>query len=349
VIIIKALLKNKPEFGAEYVEINDPVPKAKEIMIKTKAAAICGTDLHHYEWDETAINFTKNFQVKFPLILGHECSGEVVEIGSEVTNIKVGDKIALETHIPCGICYQCRIGNLHNCQNMGLYGTTYNGCFADYAIAPAKVAFVLPEGVSYEEGALFEPSGVAMRGIEEATIQPGDTVLIYGCGPIGQFAIQMANICGAAKVIAIDINPFRINMAKELDVITINAQEEDPVEAVKVLTRDKGGVDIAIELTGAASVYQNIFKMIRLEGRLVTIGHPSKEVAVNFTRDINQKGLAIKGIFGRRIWNTWQHLAELVVNEKIDLLKVVTNRYKLKQYEEAFKKAHEDSGKILFV
>lgn len=343
------MIKAEPDFGAKYIEINHPKPNAKEIVVRPEAAAICGTDIHLYEWDEAAVNFTKNFQINFPLVLGHEFSGEVVELGSEVKNIKAGDRVALETHIPCGKCYQCSIGNRHNCQNMGLYGITYNGCFADYAIAPAEVAFVLPEGVSYEEGALFEPAGVAMRAIEEAAIQPGDTVLIYGCGPIGQLAIQMANVCGAAKVIAIDINPFRINMARALQATTINAKEKDAVAVVKEFTRDKGGVDVAIELTGSSSVYKNIFEMIRLEGRLVTVGHPSKEVAINITKDVNQKGLALKGVFGRRIWSTWQHLAGLVEEKKIDLLKVVTHRFKLDQYEEAFKKANEDACKILFV
>lgn len=344
-----ALVKKDKAFGAHYCEVADPTPKQGEVKIEVEAAAICGTDIHYYNWDQAAESFASNFKVNFPLILGHEFSGTIVEIGPGVTDKKVGDRVAIETHIPCGKCFQCQNDNAHNCMNMGVYGTTCDGAFAKYAIAPACVAFALSDDIGFEEGALFEPAGVAMRGIEEAHIQPGDTVLIYGCGPIALMAIQMAQVCGASKVIAIDINEYRIEMAKKLGAVAINATTQDVVAAVQDLTRTKRGVDVVLELTGSNAVYKTLFDLIRLEGRLVTIGHPAGEVPINITKNINLKGLSVKGVFGRRIWSTWCHLASLVETKKIDILSVVTHRFKIADHEAAFEKTHGDAGKILFI
>jgi len=343
-----ALVKNGIEKGAEYIKIEDPKPKQKEVVIDVNTAAICGTDMHLYNWDEAAANFTKNFKVNFPLILGHEVAGTVVETGPEVERIKKGDRVALETHIFCGNCYQCETGNRHNCQNMGLYGITYNGAFTNFAVAPEKIVFRLPDSVSFEEGAIFEPAGVAMHGIEEASIQPGDVVLVYGCGPVGLFAIQIANASGASKVIVIDINSYRLKMAEQLGAITINADKQDIRSTIKNLCKHKGGVDVALEVTGSTKVYENIFELIKLEGRLVIIGHPSSKVAVNITKNINQKGLTIKGIFGRRVWDSWWKLASLVESNKIDISKIITHRFSLNNYKKAFGMTGGEVGKILF-
>lgn len=215
---MKALAKTQSGPGATIIEIDVPKLQREEVLIKVKSAAICGTDYHFYHWDPTVANFP----AKFPLLLGHECSGEIVEVGEEVEGLSVGDRISVETHIFCGRCYQCNIGNPHNCQEMGLFGITFPGAFAGYARVPAKVAFKLPTGVSYEEGSLFEPMGVAMRCIDEAEISAGDLVIILGCGPIGLAAIQMAQIAGSARVIAIDINDFRLDMAEQFGAFTLN-------------------------------------------------------------------------------------------------------------------------------
>jgi threonine 3-dehydrogenase len=347
--MMHALVKKDKKVGAYYCEVPDPTPKHGEIKIDVKAAAICGTDVHYYYWDQAAENFANSFSVEFPLTLGHEFAGTIVEIGPGVTDKKIGDRVAIETHIPCGKCFQCDNGDAHNCMNMGVYGTTCNGAFAEYAIAPANVAFILADNIGFEEGALFEPAGVAMRGIEEAKILPGDTVLIYGCGPIALMAIQMAQVCGASQVIAVDINEFRVQMAQKLGAIAINAQKQDIGSTIREIAGAKGGVDAVLELTGSPVAYQNIFDLIRLEGRLITIGHPAGEIPVNVTRNINLKGLSVKGIFGRRIWSTWWHLTSLVASRKIDILDVVTHRFKYDQHEEAFAKTRGDAGKILFV
>jgi threonine 3-dehydrogenase len=342
---MRALVKTEPVPGAALLEIDEPRLRRDEVMVEVKAGAICGTDIHFYHWDPASTNFP----VRFPLILGHEYAGDVVEVGADVRGIAVGDRISVETHIPCGACYQCGLGEGHNCQDMGLVGISYPGAFAPYAKVPAKVAFKLPPGVSYDEGSLFEPAGVAMRGVDEAHIAPGDLVVVLGCGPIGLIAIQIARAVGAAQVIGVDINEFRLAMARRMGAIAVNAAKESVVDSVKAVAGRKGGADVVIELSGAPEVFDYIFDILRLEGRIVTVGHVSRPISVNVSKQINLKGVSLKGVFGRRIWETWEHLASLVAAKRIDLSGVVTHRFPLEAFEAAFRQVHGDAGKVLFV
>ncbi len=346
---MKAVVKNAPVAGVEYLDVPIPVPKPDEVLIEVEAAAICGTDIHYNKWDQSAVNFSQKFNLKFPFVLGHECSGKIIAVGSEVKSKKVGQRVAFETHIPCGSCFMCQTGNAHNCMNMSIYGTSCDGCFAEYATAPESIVFELPDDVSYEEGALFEPAGVAMRAVELAQIEPGDTVVVYGCGPIGLITMQILKVCGAANIIAVDVSEYRLKMAKELGAITINGSKEDVVSVVSQITKAKGGADVVLEMTGAMKVYEIIFDLIRLEGRLVTVGHPAGDVSINITQNVNLKGVSIKGLFGRKIWDTWWHLSALVGANNINILDVVTHRFKFSECKEAFEQVDKGAGKILFV
>lgn len=300
---MKAVVKNGTGVGMEYLEMPKPEPKPNEVLIKVAAASICGTDINYYKWNQAAEDFARKFNVQFPFIIGHECSGTIVAVGKDVKTRKVGERVALETHIPCGKCFQCMHGEAHNCANMSVYGTSCDGCFAPYAVADEKIAYVLPDELTFEEGALLEPAGVAMRAVEEATIEPGDTVVINGAGPIGMFAILLAKASGAGTVIAFDMDPYRLNMAEKLGAKAFNFTEVNNVEKVLELTKVRGGADVVIETSGSPKAYDSIFDMIRLEGRIVTVGHPGGPVTLNVTKNINLKGARIKGIFGRRIWS----------------------------------------------
>jgi threonine 3-dehydrogenase len=342
---LKALIKAEPMPGAALVEVEPPGLQKDEVLIEVRAAAVCGTDVHFYEWDATAANFP----VRLPLILGHEYAGDVVQVGSDVRGLSAGDKVSVETHIPCGKCYSCGVGNGHNCQNMELIGITYPGAFARYAKAPARVTHRLLPGVTYEEGALFEPAGVAMRGIDEAHISPGDTVVILGCGPIGLVATQMALAVGATQVIAVDVNDFRLEMARRMGAQTLNPSRDRIVERVRESGGRKGGADVVLEVSGAPEVFEYLFDLIRLEGRVVTIGHVSRPVSVNISKHINLKGVTLKGVFGRRIWETWEHLSSLVAAKRIDLCGLITHRFPLDAFQEAFALSHGRAGKVLFL
>jgi len=342
---MKALAKIQPGPGVSLMEIDIPRPKKEEVLIKVKSAAICGTDIHFYHWDPAVANFP----IRFPLILGHEYAGEIVEVGENVEGLSVGDRVAVETHIPCGKCYQCSIGNRHNCQKMDVVGITYPGAFAEYATVPAKVVFKLPMEVSYEEGSLFDPAGVAMRGIDEAKISPGDLVVILGCGPIGLAAIQMAQIAGSAQVIAIDVNDFRLEIARQFRALILNPLRDDVVQRVMQIAGRKGGADIVLEISGAPAAFDYLFDLIRLEGKLVTIGLLSDPIKVNISKNIVLKGVEIKGVFGRRIWETWEHLSSLVEAKRINLSGIITHRFPLIEYEEAFRQVHDKAGKIILI
>lgn len=345
---MKAIVKAAPKPGIEVRELPIPSPGPGEVLIKVAAAAICGTDMHYYHWNKSGQSFGEKYNISWPLILGHECSGTIVELGEGVTDRKIGQRVAVETHIPCGTCYSCQNDMAHNCSNMGIYGTSMNGCFAEYALAPAKVTFVLPDEMSFEEGALLEPTGVAMRAVEESGVQPGDTVVVNGCGPIGMLVVMVLKAGNAARVIATDLDEYRLGIARKLGAITINPAKEDAVEKVRELTADRGGADVVIETSGAVPAYKTIFDFIRLEGRLVTVGHPGGEVPINIAGNVNTKGLSIKGVFGRRIWKTWWHVSSLITSKKINVLDVVTHRFTLEQGEEAFEQSTKGSGKIIF-
>ncbi|NLM14581.1 MAG: alcohol dehydrogenase catalytic domain-containing protein [Clostridiaceae bacterium] len=346
---MKAVVKSGTGVGLEYKDIPKPVPTSNEVLIEVKVASICGTDINYYNWNQSAKDFGESFDIKFPFVIGHEFSGTIIEVGSAVTTRFVGQRVAIETHIPCGKCFQCENGEAHNCANMSVYGTSCNGCFAPYAVADEKITFVLPDEVSFEEGALLEPSGVAIRAVEEAKIQPGDTLVINGCGPIGMFVVMIALVSGAGRIIAIDMDEYRLRMAEKMGAITLNFTKCNTVEEIQKLTKDRNGADVVIETSGSEKAYETIFDMIRLEGRIVTVGNPSGFVNINWTRNVNLKGASIKGIFGRRIWSTWHHLTSLITAKRVNLLDVVTHRFSFAEYEEAFQQIKVGAGKILFI
>jgi len=342
---MKALVKTKPGPGLDLVEVDIPKPCKDELLVEVKAIAICGTEIHFYHWDSAATNF----DIQFPMILGHEYAGKVIEVGENVEGFSVDDLISVETHIPCGQCYSCHLGNTHNCQNMKLVGMHYPGAFAKYATIPAKVAFKLPDGASYEEGALFEPAGVAMRGIDEAKISAGDLVVVLGCGPIGLVVVQIAQVTGAAQVVAVDVNDFRLNMAENFGAIALNPERDNVIQQIKKIAGRKDGADVVLEVSGAPAAFDYIFEIIRLEGRLVTIGHPTQPVTIDISKHINQKGIHLKGVFGRRIWETWEHLAALVEHKKVNLTDIITHRFPLDQYQKAFQQINKNAGKVLLI
>lgn len=345
---MKAVVKVGPQPGIELMEVPIPTPGPGEILIKVEATAICGTDMHYYHWNKSGQDFAQKYHVQWPLTLGHECAGTIVSVGEGVADRSVGQRVALETHIPCGTCFNCQNGMAHNCANMKIYGTSTNGCFAEYALAPANVSFVLPAEMSFEEGALLEPTGVAMRAVELCDVQPGETIVVNGCGPIGLLMVMVLKAGNAARVIATDLNEFRLGMAEKLGAIPVNPAKEDAVAKIQELTADRGGADAVIEASGAVAAYQTIFDMIRTEGRLITTAHPGGEVSINVTKNINTKGLTIKGVFGRRIWGTWWNVSSLIAAKRLNVLDVVTHRFTLDQCQEAFALSPDKCGKILF-
>jgi threonine 3-dehydrogenase len=320
-----------------------PELKEDEVRIKVAAAAVCGTDVHLFEWDKSA----QDFNPKLPLVMGHECSGIVDAIGSSVRNVNPGDRVSVETHFYCGHCYQCRIGNAHNCLNMGLLGLTWNGVFAEYAKVPANACFPLPESVPMEIGALFEPAGVSTHALQRAGNVAGNSVLVAGCGPIGLVIAQLSLLYGASKVVATDVNPYRLKMAEQIGAIALNSREVDVADFCRKEFQRTAGVDVAFEATGSPSVLPTLFESVRREGRIVTVGHPGQAVAVDIAAHINKKGIVLSGIFGRRIWDTWELLLALVDSRRLDLSWLITHRMRLEEFESALQL--KDAAKVIIL
>jgi len=344
---LKAIRKTTPKPGVEVQEIDEPKIKPNEVLVRIRATAICGSDLHIYRWDEQ----TTRWKSPLPMTIGHEWSGDVVEVGSDVRAVKVGDRVAGESHIPCGVCYYCRTGNMHVCQNMLIYGLqTQEGSFAQYAAVPEVIAYKLPGSVNYDEGSLFEPLGVAVHAIERVGIEAGDTVLVMGAGPIGIFAQQVAKASGAASVIAAELRQFRLDLAKKIGSadVYVNTEKEDIVKRTMELTNGRGA-DVVIELAGAPVTTVQALQAVRKCGRVVLVGLSEKPVQIEPTSMIIYKEATVFGSTGRAMFGTWERMVNLVGSKLVKPSGVITDRLQLDSAETGFQRVIKgESGKVIF-
>lgn len=328
---MKAILKTKEEAGVELRELPIPKPGPKEVLVKVKAAAICGTDLHIYEWNAWAQRAVQ----RLPIVLGHEFSGEVVEVGKAVERVRVGDYIAGESHIPCGRCYQCLNGFQHICGNLKLFGVDCDGCFAEYAIIPEICARKIPEVISPEIGAILEPLGTAVRAAYE--MKPaGATVAVIGCGPIGLFAIASARSMGAAKIFAIDVATLRLDLAIKVgaDVI-LNSNDVDIL--LRIIEETSGvGVDILIDASGSVDAIRLGFKYLRKGGRVALIGLPSRALEIDLGPDVVFKEAKVLGIHGREMFGTWTMMENLLKEGRLKVDPIITHKMSLVSFSEGF-------------
>jgi len=340
---MKAVVKASEAPGFEYKEVDIPTIDPGEVLIKVKAATICGSDIHAFHSSPGIMHL-----LTLPRIVGHEVCGEVVEVGDYVTNIKKGDTVSPEPHVFCGHCYYCQTGAALNCQNMRLLGHSMDGAFAEYIKAPGTDCWKHPAGTSYELGAIHEPLGVAVHGVLADDVS-GKSVAVFGCGPIGQFAIGAAIAFGAAKVFGLEVAPKRLAMARKLfpDVTLINPADQD---AVKIIAEATGGlgVDVSVELSGNAAGIQQAFKVLRREGRVSLIGVPSKPVELELNKDVIFKEARVFGVFGREVWRTWWRVRSLLDTGKFDPMPIITHRFPLADYAKAIALAESgEAGKVL--
>lgn len=341
---MRAIIKTAPEPGATFVtDFPEPEPKADEVLIEVHAASVCGSDREFYKWGAAA----QSFPMQFPRVLGHEGSGVIIEVGSAVSSFKVGDRVAIDSHAPCGSCFQCRIGNGHNCDHMRLLGNDLNGVFAERTALPAAMITRIPDSMPFEIGALLEPAGVAWHAIQRADKQIGSNVVIVsGCGPIGLLAIEYCRILGAAEVIAIEPNPFRRSMAEQRGA-TVFAPGEEVLEYVRSRYAYRGGADLVFEVSGASQAYPTLFECLRKGGRIVSIGHPGQPIPVDVPRLINKREITLQGIFGRLLWNTWEDLMSLIEGGRIDLGSLITDRLPLGELGPVIDMLSGESNKVV--
>lgn len=340
-----AVVKTERGPGAEIRQVEVPAIGERDLLVQVEAAAICGTDIHIYDWTPYAQE-----RVNPPMIFGHEFCGEVVDVGSQVTKVRLGDLVAGETHIPCGHCYQCETGNQHICENMAILGVHTDGAFAEYARLPEACAWRLSEGTSPELGAILEPLGVAVHGVLVDRVD-GRSVAVFGCGPIGLLALGVAAACGASKLFAMEINPTRLGMAPLMapEMVLINPKEEDVVEAILEATGGRG-VDVSIELSGSEVATRQAFKVLRKGGRISLVGLPSSPIELDLVEDIIYREAKVLGVTGRVMWDTWWEMTKLLDSGRLDPTPVITHRFPLHDFEKAIELAKSgQAGKILLL
>lgn len=328
---MKAVVKTKAAPGAELVEVEVPRPGVGEVLVRVRATSICGTDVHIYEWDSWSQGRIKNI----PQILGHEFAGEVVEVGTSVKNIKVGDYISAETHIPCNSCIQCLTGQQHICGNLKILGVDCNGCFAEYAVVPEIVCWKNSPEIPPEFASVQEPLGNSIYAtlVEDVA---GKTVAVIGEGPTGLFAVGVARVSGASKIFMIGKHPYRMEIARKMGADHL--VYVDQMDAVQyVLDETNGvGVDVVLEMAGSQKALEDGFLMVRKGGRFSAFGIPSGPVKIDYANGIVFKGVTVYGVNGREMYRTWFRTRNLLESKRLDISPVVTHRLPLSDFARGF-------------
>ena len=327
--IVKAIAKTRPEPGVEIVDVPEPEVRSGHVKIKLEAASVCGTDLHIYNWDPWSAG-----RIKPPRIIGHEFCGTIVEVGDDVTERSVGNFVASESHIVCGHCLQCRMGQAHVCVNTKILGVDVDGGFAEYAVIPWENARPTPKSVSPLIAAFQDALGNAVHTAYSGPIE-GCTLLITGMGPIGQFAVSVCKAAGAKAVYATEISEYRADIARKVgaDRVFNPTTEDVPAELAKLHPE---GVDGVLEMSGPG-------------GRISLLGVYANNDQTIPANDLIFKGIDIHAIVGRRLWQTWDQMSELLASGKLILDPVVTHVMHFTQFQEAMElmKAGK-AGKVVF-
>lgn len=342
---MKAIVKETRKNGFTMKEVPVPEIGRNEVLIKVEASALCRSDVDVYEWTE----LVDRANYDLPFIMGHEFAGTIVKTGEDVQGFREGDRVAGETHIPCGYCETCRTGNQHICGNhMGVLGRTVDGCFADYIALHEKALIKLPDNVSFEEGAILEPFATAMHAVSKAD-PSGKSLLIAGTGTIGQMAIEIAKFLGCTKLFAVDVNDYKLEESKKRGAdVVINGTKEDLVEIVKKET-DGYGVDAIIDFTGNQYVINQEVEAAKIAGTIVHVGMVEKPLTYNnFMYGVVYKELIVTGIFGRRMYETWTEVMNILKTGKINLKSFVAKEMKLEEFEKAIQEFSSVSGRIVF-
>jgi threonine 3-dehydrogenase len=346
-IFVKTHMKALVKLTPDHTEIQIvPIPECGtcDVLVRVRAAALCGTDLHILEWNSWA----QGAGIKLPFIMGHECCGDVVAFGNNVRGYKVGDKVVAETHIPCGRCYQCLNGEQHICSNLTIFGVHTNGCFAEYALIPAVCARKIPENITHDVGSIMEPLGTAFRAALETNVG-GANVVVLGCGPIGLFAVTSASTLGAAQTIATDVSPDRLAIARQVGAdMVLNPLNDDICQQIMEST-DGIGVDVIIEASGNIAAIKQSFGFLRKGGTMAMVGLPGQPIEMDLGREVVFKEANIIGIHGRKMFETWTKMERLLNADKLNVNPVITHTMSLDNWQDGIALARSgQASKVIF-
>lgn len=335
-----ALVKAHAARGIELQDIPRPTPGPNDVMIRVKRTAICGTDMHIYNWDAWAQRI-----IPVPMAVGHEYCGEIVEIGSEVSGFKPGDRVSGEGHITCGHCRNCRAGRRHLCRNTVGVGVNRPGCFAEFLVIPAVNAFKLPEMIDDEIASILDPLGNAVHTALSFDVV-GEDVLITGAGPIGIMAAAIVRFVGARHVVITDVNDYRLELARKMGAtLALNITRDSLDDAMKQLGMQEG-FDVGLEMSGNPAAMRDMLRTMHHGGGVAMLGLPATQVAIDWN-DVILKGLTLKGIYGRQMFETWYKMAA-ILQSGLNIRPVITHRVSYKEYEQAFDvMGRGQSGKVV--
>ncbi len=341
---MKAVVKAAAGPGVEIRDVPVPAPGPGELLLRVLRAGICGTDLHIYEWDEWSRN-----RIRPPVVIGHEFVGEIVGLGEGVSEFRTGERVSFESHIVCGYCTACRTGAAHVCANTRILGVDVNGGFAEYAVAPAVNAWRAPANVPLEVQSVMEPLGNAVHTAFAGELS-ACRIAVTGCGPIGLFAIAVARAAGAAQVIAADVVPYRLELARRMRAdAVIDSAKEDFVARVAELTEGRG-LDGVLEMSGNARAIRDGLAALRNGGRLSLLGLPREAFGLDWNRLLVFKGATLQGIAGRRMYDTWFQMDTLLRSGRLDVGPAITHVMPMAKVVEGIEQLRSgNAGKIVLV
>lgn len=337
---MKALVKSKPERGIWMEDIPEPTVGHNDVLIKINRTAICGTDIHIYQWDEWAKS-----TIPVPLAIGHEFAGEIVEIGSEVKGFAPGDRVSAEGHITCGVCRNCRAGRRHLCINTVGVGVDRPGAFAEYLSVPAFNVFKLPDVISNDMASILDPLGNATHTALSFDLV-GEDVLITGAGPIGIMAVAIACYAGARHVVITDINDYRLELASKMGATAALNVTRDSLDDTMQQLGMTEGFDVGMEMSGNPQAFRDMLRTMHHGGKVAILGIPPEETSVDWHQVIF-KGLTLKGIYGREMFETWYKMSSML-QSGLNIEPIITHHFDIDDFQPAFDLMESgQSGKVI--
>ena len=337
---MKALVKAKPERGIWMEDIARPAVGHNDVLIRVNRSAICGTDIHIYQWDDWA-----QHTIPVPLAVGHEFSGTVVECGIEVRGFEPGDRVSAEGHITCGVCRNCRAGRRHLCMNTMGVGVNRPGAFAEYIAVPAFNVFKLPEAITDDMAAILDPLGNATHTALSFDLV-GEDVLITGAGPIGIMAVAIARYAGARHIVITDVNDYRLELARRMGAsVALNVTRDSIDDTMQALGMEEG-FDVGMEMSGNPTAFRDLLRTMHHGGKVALLGIPPDNTAIDWN-DVIFKGLVLKGIYGREMFETWYKMSSML-QSGLDIEPVITHHFGIDDFEPAFQLMESgQSGKVI--
>jgi len=337
---MKALVKAKAEPGIWMMDVPEPKIGPNDVLIRMRKTAICGTDMHIWHWDDWAQR-----TIKVPMAVGHEYCGEIVEIGSEVRGLAVGDRVSGEGHITCGYCRNCRAGRRHLCRNTVGVGVNRPGCFAEFMSLPASNVFKLPAAITDEIASILDPFGNATHTALSFSLV-GEDVLITGAGPIGIMAVAIARHVGARHIVITDVNPYRLELARRMGASrALDVRSATLDAAMKDLGMEEG-FDVGMEMSGVPSAFRELLRTMHHGGSVALLGIMPADTGIHWD-EVIFKGLMLKGVYGREMFETWYKMASML-QSGLDISPVITHRLGIEDYRAGFETmASGASGKVI--